>query len=213
MRIWPLRPRQRPTHSGTQGVRGPELATDLDRAMMARALGLARDAALMGEVPVGAVVYRTPDATVLGEGYNRRESDRDPAAHAELLAIVRAARALGDWRLSGCSLAVTLEPCVMCAGLIVNARVDRVIYGTDDPKAGACRSLYSIPLDSRLNHRPLVIGGVASDEASLLLRGFFRGLRASRKRRPPPATEPPTPPDTTTGPSQDEGSESGSEGR
>ena len=110
-------------------------ATDRDRAMMRRALELADEAASMGETPVGAVVFETATGRVLGEGANRRETDRDPSAHAEHLAIVRAARALGDWRLNACTLCVTLEPCPMCAGLIVNARVGRVVYGADDPKA------------------------------------------------------------------------------
>lgn len=181
MRIWPFHDRKRSTRPGSRSVGGPELASGLDREMMARALGLARDAASLGEVPVGAVVYRNQDATVLGEGHNRRETDRDPAAHAELIAIVHAARSLGDWRLTGCSLAVTLEPCVMCAGLIVNARIGRVISGARDPKAGACESLYAITSNARLNHQPEVIAGVRADACADVLRAFFRELRA----RPP----------------------------
>lgn len=157
-----------------------------DTAMMRRAIELAREAAALGEVPVGAVVYRTgADGTpeILGEGFNRREIDNDPAAHAELLAIRAAAKRLGDWRLENCSLAVTLEPCPMCAGLIVNARVARVVYGADDPKAGACRSLFALTTDARLNHRVELVPGVLAEECADLLRAFFKALR----QRPPGA--------------------------
>ncbi|MFI4873488.1 MAG: nucleoside deaminase [Phycisphaerales bacterium JB061] len=149
--------------------------TDLE--MMRRALALAREASAAGEVPVGAVVWETATGRVLGEGRNRREEDRDPSAHAEHIAILEASRAVGDWRLNHCSLAVTLEPCPMCAGLIVNARVGRVVYGADDPKAGACRSLYELTTDTRLNHRVELVPGVLADEAGDLLRAFFRARR------------------------------------
>lgn len=145
--------------------------------MMRRALMLAREASAAGEVPVGAVVWETATGRVLGEGRNRREEDRDPSAHAEHIAILEASRAVGDWRLNHCSLAVTLEPCPMCAGLIVNARVGRVVYGADDPKAGACRSLYELTTDTRLNHRVELVPGVLADEAGDLLRAFFRARR------------------------------------
>lgn len=158
-------------------------ATDRDRAMMRRALELADEAASMGETPVGAVVFETATGRVLGEGANRRETDRDPSAHAEHLAIVRAARALGDWRLNACTLCVTLEPCPMCAGLIVNARVGRVVYGADDPKAGAARSLYRLLEDDRLNHRCEVLPGVLGEESGERLRAFFRALRARNAGR------------------------------
>ncbi|MEO0629874.1 MAG: nucleoside deaminase [Planctomycetota bacterium] len=151
---------------------------DRDETMMARALELAREAAAMNEVPVGAVVWETDTGTVLGEGFNRREVDRDPSAHAEYLAIRAACKAVGDWRLNHCSLAVTLEPCPMCAGLIVNARVRRVVYGADDPKAGACRSLFELTTDARLNHRAELIAGVRADESAELLRSFFRARRS-----------------------------------
>jgi len=154
-------------------VSSPE--TDLE--MMRRALMLAREASAAGEVPVGAVVWETATGRVLGEGRNRREEDRDPSAHAEHIAILEASRAVGDWRLNHCSLAVTLEPCPMCAGLIVNARVGRVVYGADDPKAGACRSLYELTTDTRLNHRVELVPGVLADEAGDLLRAFFRARR------------------------------------
>lgn len=145
--------------------------------MMRRALELARQAADHGEVPVGAVVWETQTGRILGEGRNRREEDRDPSAHAEHIAILEASRAVGDWRLNHCSLAVTLEPCPMCAGLIVNARIGRVIYGTDDPKAGACRSLYELTTDPRLNHRVELVSGVLAEESAQLLRAFFRQRR------------------------------------
>lgn len=153
-------------------------ASALDLSMMGRALQLADQAASLGEVPVGAVVYRTSDGAILGEGFNRREIDKDPAAHGEFAAIMAACRAIGDWRLNDCTLAVTLEPCPMCAGLIVNARVGRVLYGADDPKAGACRSLYAIATDARLNHRTELMAGVLAEESASKLRSFFRALRA-----------------------------------
>lgn len=153
-------------------------ATETDLAMMRRALDLAREAAGAGEVPVGAVVYESASGRILGEGRNRREEDHDPSAHAELLAILAACKATGDWRLNHCSLAVTLEPCPMCAGLIVNARVGRVIFGAPDPKAGACASLYELTTDPRLNHRAELIPGVLAEEAGELLRAFFRARRA-----------------------------------
>jgi tRNA(adenine34) deaminase len=148
--------------------------------MMRRALDLAREAAAMGEVPIGAVVYETATGRVLGEGANRREIDADPAAHAELIAIRAAAKALGDWRLNHCTLAVTLEPCAMCAGLIVNARVGRLVYAAPDPKAGAVESLFTLATDPRLNHRVELVAPILTDEAAALLRSFFRDLRAKR---------------------------------
>jgi tRNA(Arg) A34 adenosine deaminase TadA len=162
-------------------TRSPETVTpgpnSVDLAMMRRALALADQAAALGEVPVGAVVYRTSDAKVMGEGFNRREIDKNPSSHAEFSAILAACEAIGDWRLNDCSLAVTLEPCPMCAGLIVNARVGRVLFGADDPKAGACRSLFAITSDARLNHRAEMVAGLLAEEASQRLRVFFRTLR------------------------------------
>jgi tRNA(adenine34) deaminase len=152
-------------------------ATDLDLAMMRRALDLAREAAAIGEVPVGAVVYETASGRVLGEGFNRREIDHDPAAHAELIAIRRAAESLGDWRLNACTLVVTLEPCILCAGLIVNARIGRLVYGAADPKAGAAESLYQLTNDARLNHRVAPIRGVLAEESAGMLKAFFKDLR------------------------------------
>ena len=148
-----------------------------DTAMMRRALELARDAASIGEVPVGAVVYESDSGRVLAEAHNRREVDADPSAHAEHLAIVRACRMIGDWRLNHCSLAVTLEPCPMCAGLIVNARLGRLVYGATDPKAGAVDTLYQLTRDQRLNHRVEPVAGVLAEESAALLRAFFKQLR------------------------------------
>lgn len=145
--------------------------------MMRRALELAGEAAAIGDVPVGAVVYETATGRVLGEGFNRRHVDKDPTAHAELIAIRAAAAAVGDWRLNHCTLVVTLEPCAMCAGLIVNARLGRVVYGCADPKAGAMGSLMRLTEDERLNHRVTPIGGVMAEEAGEMLRKFFRERR------------------------------------
>lgn len=156
----------------------PTLST-LDMEMMERAIALARQAAAIGEVPVGAVVYRGNE--IIAEAANTREFDRDPCGHAEFLAIRAAAKRLSDWRLSECSLAVTLEPCPMCAGAIVNARVGRVIYGATDAKAGACESLYRITSDERLNHRPQMFTGVMAEQCAGLLKDFFRRLREDRK--------------------------------
>jgi tRNA(adenine34) deaminase len=149
--------------------------SEVDLAMMDRALGLAARAAESGEVPVAAVVYRGGD--ILAEAANQREGDSDPTAHAEMLALRAAGRALGSWRLAECTMAVTLEPCPMCAGAMVNARLGRLLYGTDDPKAGACRTLYSITADERLNHRVAVIPGVMEDRCRGLLQAFFRERR------------------------------------
>jgi tRNA(adenine34) deaminase len=161
-----------------------------DLAAMRRALELAQRAAQLGEVPVGAVVYETASGRTVGEGYNRRHLDKDPTAHAELLAIRQAAFTLGDWRLSGCTLAVTLEPCPMCAGLIVNARLGRLLYGAADPKAGAVETLYRLTEDPRLNHRVTPIGGVLAEQASELLTSFFKGLRSAATRQDPSHPQP-----------------------
>lgn len=139
---------------------------------MRLALAEARAAIDHEDVPVGAVVVDGTGAVVAAD-HNRREVDADPTAHAELLAISGAARAAGDWRLTGHTLYVTLEPCPMCAGAAVWARLDRIVYGAADPKAGAAWSLYNIPQDARLNHRCELTAGVLADEAGALLRGFF----------------------------------------
>ncbi|MEU1532162.1 tRNA adenosine(34) deaminase TadA [Streptomyces fagopyri] len=127
-----------------------------------------------GDVPVGAVVLSTDGTTVLAAGHNEREATGDPTAHAEILAIRGAAQRLGEWRLSGCTLVVTLEPCAMCAGALVQSRVDRVVFGARDEKAGAVGSVWDLVRDRRLNHRPEVIGGVLDQECGRLLTGFFR---------------------------------------
>jgi tRNA(adenine34) deaminase len=150
-------------------------ATPFDVTMMTRAIELAARAADAGEVPVGAVIYR--DERILAEAANNRQATSDPTGHAEMVAIREAGRALGHWRLVDCSLAVTLEPCPMCAGAMVNARLGRLVYGADDPKAGACRTLYHIPTDERLNHQVAVIGGVLADRCATLLREFFECRR------------------------------------
>jgi len=142
---------------------------------MKRALKLAREAAAVGEVPVGAVVVQ--NGIVVAEAFNRRESWRDPTAHAELIAIRTAAKALNRWRLSGTTLYVTLEPCVMCAGAMVLARIDRLVYGADDPKSGAVRTLYRLADDDRLNHRLQITTGVLADECAAVLREFFQQRR------------------------------------
>jgi tRNA(adenine34) deaminase len=131
-----------------------------------------------GDVPVGAIVVDEA-GTVIGRGRNRREIDRDPTGHAEIVAMRQAAARLGTWRLHGATLVVTLEPCVMCAGALVNARIERVVYGCNDPKAGALRSLYSIGEDSRLNHRFAVTSGVLAEDGARLLSSFFAALRAT----------------------------------
>ena len=140
---------------------------------MRLALAEAEHALLTGDVPVGAVVLG-PDGAVLSRARNEREATGDPTAHAEVLAIRRAAEAVGQWRLTGCTLAVTLEPCTMCAGAIVLSRLDRVVYAATDPKAGAAGSLWDLVRDRRLNHRPEVIAGVLPHPAAALLTDFFR---------------------------------------
>ena len=139
---------------------------------MGEALALARQAAAEGDVPVGAVVVDAA-GDVVGRGRNTRERDGDPTGHAEIVAIREAAAALGEWRLHGCTLVVTLEPCTMCAGAIVASRVDRLVFGPFDDKAGAVGSLWDVVRDRRLNHRPEVVSGVRAAESSELLRGFF----------------------------------------
>ncbi|MFJ4981914.1 tRNA adenosine(34) deaminase TadA [Streptomyces coeruleorubidus] len=142
---------------------------------MRLALDEAAEAVRGGDVPVGAVVLAPDGTTVLAAGHNEREADGDPTAHAEVLALRRAAAVLGRWRLAGCTLVVTLEPCTMCAGAIQQSRVDRLVYGARDDKAGAAGSLWDLVRDRRLNHRPEVIEGVLAEECAGLLTEFFRG--------------------------------------
>ena len=131
-----------------------------------------------GEVPVGAVIL-DPAGGLLARAHNQRESDADPTAHAEIVAIRAAGRALGSWHLDGCTLVVTLEPCTMCAGAVVAARIGRVVYGAADPKAGAAGSLWDVLRDRRLNHRAEVVGGILAEDCGALLREFFAQRRAS----------------------------------
>ena len=149
-----------------------------DEEFMREALAEAALAAARGEVPVGAIAVL--EDRIIGRGHNLRETARDPSAHAELIAMRAAAAYLSSWRLVGVTLYVTLEPCPMCAGAIVNARVPRVVYGADDPKAGAVRSLYQLLEDPRLNHRAQVLPGVMSDACAAQLRGFFERVRTRR---------------------------------
>lgn len=146
-----------------------------DIAFMQEALEEARQAAQVGEVPVGAVVVRA--GQVIARAHNARELEQDPTAHAELVAMREAARLLRSWRLTGCTVYVTLEPCFMCAGAIVNARPDRVVFGAMDPKAGAVGSLENVLADARLNHRPEITSGVLAEECGEVLREFFRAAR------------------------------------
>ena len=143
-----------------------------DEEAMRQALALAALAAGGGDVPVGAVVLDA-EGTVIGTGRNTRERDADPSGHAEIVAMREAAAALGEWRLEGCTLVVTLEPCTMCAGAVVAARVARLVFGAFDEKAGAVGSLWDVVRDRRLNHRPEVVSGVLADESAELLRDFF----------------------------------------
>ncbi|MEM6992611.1 MAG: tRNA adenosine(34) deaminase TadA [Myxococcota bacterium] len=154
---------------------------DPDEAYMRLALDVAEEAARQGDVPVGAVVVA--GGRVVGVGRNRRELDADPTGHAEIVALRDACRSARRWRVDGATLYVTLEPCPMCAGAIVSARVKRLVYGTSDPKAGAVDSLYSICTDPRLNHRLEVRGGVLAEPAADLLRAFFRAARARSRGR------------------------------
>lgn len=150
---------------------------------MAEALKLAGEAEAAGDVPVGAVIVIKGEA--MGFGYNRREAECDPTAHAEILALRDAAGRTDFWRLDGATMYVTLEPCTMCAGALVNSRIARLVYGASDPKGGACGSLYDIPADTRLNHRIPTTSGILSDESARLLRAFFgerrRQARAARE--------------------------------
>lgn len=156
-------------------MNGVESSYDCDSRWMRLALDLAATAAEAGEVPVGAVVVK--QGVVVSQAYNLRETLSDPTAHAERLALTLAGKALGTWRLGGCSLYVTLEPCIMCAGAAVLSRIDRLIFGAVDPKAGACQSLYRLTSDPRLNHRVAVTTGILKDDCGAILSEFFRSQR------------------------------------
>lgn len=142
---------------------------------MRLAIEEAKKAQTVGEVPIGAVIVK--DGEIIASGYNRRETSKDPTNHAEIVAIRRASQVLGGWRLIGCTLVVTLEPCPMCAGAIVQSRIERVVYGTDDPKAGCAGTLMNLLNEPRFNHQADVVSGVLSSECSALLSHFFRELR------------------------------------
>jgi tRNA(adenine34) deaminase len=150
-----------------------------DNYWMGKALAQAERAAQLDEVPIGAVLVR--DGRVVGRGFNRREGKNDPSAHAEMIAIRQAARRLDAWRLTGTTLYVTLEPCPMCMGAIILARIERLVFGCFDPKAGAAGSLYDLASDNRFNHRVDVASGVRGDECSAMLSDFFRKLRRQKK--------------------------------
>jgi tRNA(adenine34) deaminase len=153
---------------------------DVDAAYMRQALRETAAAADEDEVPIGAVIVRAGE--VIAAAHNQREQLHDPTAHAEMIAITQAAGVLGDWRLEGCTLYVTLEPCPMCAGAIVLARIERVVYGAADPKAGAAHSLYELLSDDRLNHRAKVTAGVLADECAALLTQFFAQKRREGRK-------------------------------
>lgn len=170
-------------------VDAPELPADEAERhayFMREAMSEAARAEAMGEVPVGAVAVF--EGRIVARGHNLRETSQDPTSHAELIALRAAAARLGTWRLSGVTIYVTLEPCPMCAGALVNARVDRVIWGADDPKAGATVTLYGIGSDARLNHRFECVKGVLEPECAAQLRTFFERIRAEgKKKKAPPA--------------------------
>jgi tRNA(adenine34) deaminase len=149
---------------------------------MQQALQQAQAARCLGEVPIGCVIVHDPTGQVIGRGHNRREIDHDPTAHAEIIALREAGATIGHWRLLDCTLYVTLEPCAMCAGAMVNARIPRLVYGCHDPKAGAVRTLYQLCEDARLNHRLQVTQGVLAEECAEVLKDFFREQRAMGKK-------------------------------
>ena len=151
-------------------------------SFMNAAIEQANAARRLNEVPIGCVIWHEPSSRIIAAGHNERETTEDPTAHAEIVAMRRAAQQLGTWRLTDCTLVVTLEPCCMCAGAIINARVPRLIYGCDDPKAGAVRTLHRLCEDDRLNHRVEVTTGLMAEECAELLRAFFRDQRALGKK-------------------------------
>ncbi len=166
--------------SVSESPAGHEGDAATDERFMRAAIAEAYAAKEENEVPVGAVVVR--EGRIIGRGYNQRERLKDPTAHAEMLAITAAAAFVGSWRLDGCTLYVTLEPCAMCAGAIVLARLTRLVYGATDPKAGACTSLFTIPTDRRLNHRVAMGEPVLADECGALLQAFFAHQRSLGKK-------------------------------
>jgi tRNA(adenine34) deaminase len=159
----------------------PDIPVDSQR-WMRDALLCANEALSLDEVPIGCIIVHLPTQKIIGRGFNQRESQHDPTAHAEILAMRQAGQFLNHWRLLDCALIVTLEPCPMCAGAIVNARIPKLIYGCDDPKAGAVRTLYQLCEDNRLNHRVEVTSGILADECAQLLRDFFARQRGLGKK-------------------------------
>lgn len=156
------------------------VTTDADERMMRQAIREAERALAAEDVPVGAVIVRGD--RIIGRGHNQREQLQDPTAHAEMIALTAAASEVGSWRLEGCTIYVTLEPCAMCAGALVLARIDRLVFGATDPKAGACGSVFNIVQDERLNHHVPMTAGVLGDECGQLLRDFFARQRAMGKK-------------------------------
>jgi tRNA(adenine34) deaminase len=153
--------------------------TTVDLRYMRMALGQAEIAEANGDVPIGVVIVY--ENRVVARAYNQRQQLNDPTAHAEIIALTQAAEAVGNWRLEGCTIYVTLEPCPMCAGALVLARIDRLVFGTDDPKAGACGSLYNIAQDVRLNHRVEITSGVLMEECKSQLQTFFQRRRQENR--------------------------------
>ncbi|HML75660.1 MAG TPA: tRNA adenosine(34) deaminase TadA [Anaerohalosphaeraceae bacterium] len=152
---------------------------NLDQRYMRMAIDQAYIAEENGDVPIGAVIVH--ENRVIARAHNQRQLLNDPTAHAEMIALTQASEAVGNWRLHGCTIYVTLEPCPMCAGALVLARVDRLVFGTDDPKAGACGSLYNIVQDGRLNHRLEIVSGVLQEDCRYQLQAFFQRRRAENK--------------------------------
>jgi len=152
----------------------------VDERFMQTAIGQAQIARDNGDVPIGAVIVK--DNQLIAKAYNQRQQLQDPTAHAEIIALTQAAAAVGNWRLHNCTMYVTLEPCPMCAGALVLARIDRLVYGCDDPKTGACKSLYNIVQDERLNHRLEVTAGVLAKECKQLLQDFFEQKRVQKRK-------------------------------
>ena len=160
----------------------PEALEFSDEFYMVKALELAKKAAELGEVPVGAVVVKKSTGEIVGEGYNLRESNKSPLAHAEIIAIETASRKLGGWRLIDCELFVTLEPCPMCCGAIINSRVERVVFGAYDKKAGSCCSVTNL-FELPYNHKPELVGGVKEEACSAILSDFFKELRRKQNEK------------------------------
>lgn len=148
---------------------------DIDIRFMGLALEEAEKALLLREVPIGAIVVK--DGVVIGSGYNRRETDKDPTAHAEIIALRDAARTLGGWRLTNCDMYVTIEPCAMCAGALIQSRIRRVVFGAHDTKAGACGGAFDLPALTYHNHHPVIVSGVQQERCSELMGAFFKTLR------------------------------------